>query len=207
MSGVVSAEDWGGVLTLYQPYSQTDKLYAVEMVFPNWGPSKQALVDIANFVGAYAASMGLPWNVHGVLIDTDGDKTIVQVVVDWGDGWKWMHLKERFPTFLKALFAKFVETHAAPAGISGAWLELDGPDARYWSPDGGIAPFYVWTASGGLSSKAANALNPKQVLLGSLQHMNEAVPFEAMPTSDGWGTYVAFAIIAAAVILAATRHP
>jgi hypothetical protein len=135
--------------------------------------STDHLLSLAQAVAQGASDAGYHWDVVGVLVDPVDPfprVQVVAVVTEW-----------TFTGTIGNLGSKVQDAILARGlgdGI-GAWaiLEVDGPEARYFSPAGGVGALVTVVGGKATYTKAASGDLRKQLLRGDIRSLASASPF------------------------------
>ena len=170
-------DKWGSIGTLYQ--SRPDKaepeafVYGFELVRSR-ALSADALISLAEAVVQGAAVAGYAWDAMAVVTKrAESGLDQIQVVVTFAD-WTFTGDLGKLNVAINAQ----VVARGLGEGLGAVHLlRLTGPEGRYFSAAGGLAPLVISEGGQAHVTKAAANPSPKQMLTGDVRALPEATTF------------------------------
>lgn len=161
-----------------------------------------------------------PWNILGFLVVTIKGQQIVQFVIDYAEhdeNWVWGETLIDFCEEMAKVIADARPEWSKYVLANEFWWMLTEKDARYWTPEGGIAPLWTYVKDNNGPTKSLKQPLPGQIVEGALvQNIGQGHPLapKAAPSGDKKGEtpdttgdeapdYMVAAVVAVLIIAAA----
>lgn len=212
LSSVENITDmWGGPGALLEAPADDGeyKVFVYEFAAVRKSPirSTDTLLGFGQAFAVGAAKADYNLDVVGVFVRDGAAESagsdVVQVVFQFTE-WTWIGDLGKLNSAVQEEMSK---VGLADAIVAVKVFKASEPEAKVFSVEGGVAPMFI-TRSGKVSTtKAAVNPNPKQLMIGSVQNIQAAVPFKGAPPTFvaeeefPWGTVAAVVGTAALVML------
>lgn len=211
LHGVKDITDrWDSYLTPLSLGDDREEATAFEFVLVRSEPITRlsTLIALADAFSRGAAKANYDLDVFAVLLrdggEASGGMPVVQIVFSFGNS-EWTSL----PPLVAAVNAEVVAASIGSGIGAPKMLRLSNPEARALTTEGGLAPMFLARAPNSSATKSAANPGERQLLLGDVRKLNEAIPARALesgakppvvepPFEFPWG---AFAAGVAAVLL------
>ena len=165
-----TTDDWSWKMVATSDGDSDARVYEVDLDQPLPQEESRLLSAGKAFVDGMAKA-GYPADLYGVLVDGVRIQFVFRMAETTFAG----KLSDMESAVSDKLLGISVKTASSPR----LW-DLDGQEARFFSPAGGIAPLYTNRGGKVSTTKAAVDPNPKQLLVGDVQHLTQA---KTLPTS------------------------